>query len=62
LLYINILTLMSTSRISVIIIAEELGEAHGVLIRIFSPRTVDAIVRLLPLEGRAAPMAEQNIF
>lgn len=44
---------MSISRIPVRVFIEGLGEARGVLIRILSPRTVDAIIRLLPLEGRA---------
>ncbi|MEM1562542.1 MAG: cyclophilin-like family protein [Candidatus Bathyarchaeia archaeon] len=45
---------MSISKIPVRVIVEGLGEAQGTLVRILSPRTVDAIVRLLPLEGRAA--------
>ncbi|MEM1586454.1 MAG: cyclophilin-like fold protein [Candidatus Bathyarchaeia archaeon] len=45
---------MNISRIPIKIIVEGLGEARGVLIRVLSPRTVDSIVRLLPLEGRAA--------
>lgn len=42
------------SKISVRFLIEGLGEARGTLMRILSPRTVDALVRLLPLEGRAA--------
>jgi hypothetical protein len=45
---------MSLSKIPVRILVEGLGESKGILIRFLSPRTVDAIVRLLPIEGRAA--------
>ena len=44
------------SSIRVRFIIEGLGEAEGRLIRFLSPRTVDALVRNLPLEGRAALM------
>lgn len=44
---------MAVSKIPVKIIVEGLEGSEGVLARILSPRTVDAIVRLLPLEGRA---------
>ena len=37
--------------------AEGIGEAEGELIRFLSPRTVDALVRSLPVEGRAALMS-----
>ncbi|MEM2163955.1 MAG: cyclophilin-like fold protein [Candidatus Bathyarchaeia archaeon] len=45
---------MEISRIPIKIIVEGLGESRAALIRFLSPRTVDAVVRLLPLEGRAA--------
>ncbi|RLI12461.1 hypothetical protein DRO35_03100 [Candidatus Bathyarchaeota archaeon] len=40
--------------IDVLFIIDSLGEAEGNLIRFLSPRTVEALVRSLPLEGRAA--------
>lgn len=45
---------MSISRIPIKIFVENLGEAKGVLKRLLAPRTVDAITRILPIEGRAA--------
>jgi len=42
------------SLIPVRLIVEGFGEAEGELARFLSPRTVDALVRRLPLEGRAA--------
>ncbi|MCS7120368.1 MAG: cyclophilin-like fold protein [Nitrososphaerota archaeon] len=42
------------SRINIRIVVNGLGEAKGELIRFLAPRTVDAISRKLPLEGRAA--------
>ena len=44
----------SISMIHVRLTAEGFGEARGEIIRFLSPRTVDALVRRLPLEGRAA--------
>jgi len=46
--------LRSVSLIPIRLIVENLGEAEGELTRFLSPRTVDALVRRLPLEGRAA--------
>lgn len=42
------------ARIPVRILLEKTGEATGELIRFWAPRTVEAIVRALPLEGKAA--------
>jgi len=42
------------SWIPIRLIVEGLGEARGGLVRFLSPRTVDALTRKLPLEGRAA--------
>jgi len=42
------------SRIPIRFILEGIGEAEGELIRHMAPRTVDAILRRLPIEGRAA--------
>jgi len=49
----------SVSRIPVKFIIENLGEAEGELIRHLAPRTVDAIVKKLPIEGRAALWKEE---
>ncbi|MBC7130935.1 hypothetical protein H5T51_06940 [Candidatus Bathyarchaeota archaeon] len=43
-------------------VIEGLGEAEGELIRHLAPRTVDLIVRQLPLEGRAAIWQEEVYF
>ena len=44
----------SSSRIPVKFFVQGLGEADGELVRFRAPRTVDALVRKMPLEGRAA--------
>ena len=41
---------------------EGLGEAEGELVRFLAPRTVDTIVRKLPVEGRAALWKEEVYF
>lgn len=53
---------MSISRIPIKISVEGLGDSRGILIRFLSPRTVDAIVRLLPIEGRAALWKSEVYF
>ena len=53
---------MSISRIPIKIHVEGLGDSKGVLIRFLSPRTVDAIVRILPIEGRAALWRSEVYF
>ena len=50
------------SRVKIKFIIEGLGEAEGELIRHLAPRTVDMIVRKLPLEGRAALWKEEIYF
>jgi len=50
------------SRIKVKFIIEGLGEAEGELVRFLSPRTVETIVRKLPVEGRAALWKEEVYF
>jgi hypothetical protein len=50
------------SRIRVKFIIEGLGEAEGELVRFLSPRTIDMIVRKLPIEGRAALWKEEVYF
>ncbi len=41
---------------------EGLGQAEGELVRFLAPRTVDYIIRKLPLEGRAALWKEEVYF
>lgn len=53
---------LSVSRIPIKLIIEGLGEAEGELVRIRSPRTVDAITRALPIEGLAALWQEEVYF
>ncbi|MBS7659118.1 hypothetical protein KEJ28_00235 [Candidatus Bathyarchaeota archaeon] len=43
-------------------IVEGLGEAEGELVRHLAPRTVDLIVKALPIEGRAAIWKEEVYF
>lgn len=44
----------SSSRIPIKFFVQGLGEAEGELVRFRAPRTVDALLRKMPLEGRAA--------
>jgi hypothetical protein len=53
---------MSVSRIPIKFVIEGVGNAEGELIRIASPRTTDAIIRALPLEGLAALWQEEVYF
>ncbi|MDH7564125.1 MAG: cyclophilin-like fold protein [Candidatus Bathyarchaeota archaeon] len=50
------------SRIKVKFIIEGLGKAEGELVRFLAPRTIDMIVRKLPMEGRAALWKEEIYF
>jgi hypothetical protein len=50
------------SRIKVKFVIEGLGEAEGEFVRFMAPRTVDTIVRKLPVEGRAALWKEEVYF
>jgi len=50
------------SRIKIKFIIEGLGEAEGELVRFLAPRTIDALVRKLPVEGRAALWKEEVYF
>ena len=52
----------SVSRIPIKFIIATVGEAEGELIRHLAPRTVDAIVKKLPVEGRAALWKEEVYF
>jgi hypothetical protein len=53
---------LSVSRFPIRIVVDGVGEAEGELVRIRSPRVVDAIVRALPIEGRAALWQEEIYF
>lgn len=53
---------MSISRIPIRLIVEGVGKAEGELVRIRSPRTADAIIRRLPIEGRAALWQQEVYF
>ena len=50
------------SRIKIKFLIEGLGEAEGELVRFLAPRTIDTIVRRLPIEGRAALYKEEVYF
>jgi len=50
------------SRIPIKLVIERIGEAEGELIRHLAPRTVEAIVKKLPIEGRAALWEEEVYF
>jgi len=53
---------MSVSRRPIRFVVDGIGEAEGELVRIRSPRTADAIIRRLPLEGRAALWQQEVYF
>lgn len=50
------------SRVNIKFLIEGLGEAEGELARHLAPRTVDMIVRKLPMEGRVALWKEEVYF
>ena len=50
------------SRVKIKFMIEGLGKAEGELVRFLAPRTVDTIVRKLPVEGRAALWKEEVYF
>ncbi len=50
------------SRIKIKFLLEGLGQAEGELVRFLAPRTVDYIIRKLPVEGRAAQWKEEVYF
>ena len=52
----------SVSRIPIKFVIEGVGEAEGELIRHLAPRTAGAILRTLPVEGRAAIWKEEVYF
>jgi len=53
---------MSVSRIPIRLVIENVGSAEGELVRIRSPRTTDAIIRQLPIEGLAALWQKEVYF
>jgi len=50
------------SRIKIRFIIEGLGEAEGEFVRFLAPRTIDTLVRKLPIKGRAALWKEEVYF
>jgi len=52
----------SVSRIPIKFTIPTVGESEGEFIRHMAPRTVDAIVKKLPIEGRAALWKEEVYF
>jgi hypothetical protein len=58
----NVTAEADISRIKVKFLIEGLGEAEGELVRFMAPRSVDTLVRKLPLEGRAALWKEEVYF
>lgn len=54
--------MVKISHIPINIKIENIGEVKGELIQFLAPRTIDAIVRKLPFEGRAALLEHQVYF
>jgi hypothetical protein len=52
----------SLSRTPLKIIVEGVGEVPGEFVRFLSPLTVEALLNLLPFEGRAHPIADGTSF
>ncbi|MCK4435452.1 hypothetical protein KAU87_01440 [Candidatus Bathyarchaeota archaeon] len=52
----------SITRISIRFIIENVGVAEGELVRHLAPRTVDALTKKLPFEGRIALWKEEVYF
>jgi hypothetical protein len=52
----------SVSRVQIKLVIENIGEAEGEFVRYMAPRTVDAILKKLPVEGRAALWKEEVYF
>jgi hypothetical protein len=50
------------SRVKVKFLIEGLGQAEGELVRFLAPRTIDYLIRRLPVEGRAALWKEEVYF
>ena len=54
--------LSAISRIPVRFIIEGIGEAEGVITKVSAPLTVEAILKNMPLEGRAHPSSGGVVF
>ena len=52
----------SVSRIPIKFVIDGVGEAEGEFVRYLAPRTVEAVIRELPIEGRAALWKEEIYF
>jgi len=52
----------SVSRLPIKFVIATVGEAEGELVRHLAPRTVDAIFKRLPIEGRVALWKEEVYF
>ena len=52
----------SISRIPIRFVIEGVGETEGELVRYLAPRTVEAVTKELPLEGRAALWKQEVYF
>ncbi len=52
----------TVSRLPIKFIIDDIGEVEGQLIRHLAPRTVEAITRKLPVEGRAALWKKEVYF
>ena len=50
------------SRVKIRFVIDGLGKAEGELVRHLAPRTIDTIVRNLPIEGRTAIWKEEIYF
>jgi hypothetical protein len=59
---ISVLPLEELSRVKIRFFVENFGDAEGELIRFLAPRTVEAIVKKLPFEGRASLWKEEVYF
>jgi hypothetical protein len=52
----------SVSRIPVLLVLEDGREAEGELVRFYAPKTTDALLRRMPIEGRVARWKEEIYF
>ena len=56
------MTETSVSRVTVKFEVEDLGDAKGELIRYLAPRTIETLLKKMPLEGRAVVWKQQVYF
>jgi len=52
----------SVSRIPVLLVLEDGRQAEGELVRFYAPKTTDALLRRLPIEGRIARWKDEVYF